>query len=523
VVAAATMVPIAGFVLHAAWGLRTFLRSPKYRAMGSRPLMQTPLPLLLRVLYLLAAAFTFLGDLAVLLGVWARAPVWILQEDPVRPVDIWSHLDTEGRLCMIEAKYSPVNYVAVKFCTYLFFFIKQRTVRQMEPKMGRLEKLVLQNTFSMIALMGIAGWLIQANSSPLDGTCVLDVPVYLLVFMLAADCVLSSLYLYLFLQPLRETIALNARRTRSMTAATGPSTAGAKGAVVTSTTVIVVAPSSVRVAPAPTSLPASAGAAPSASSDPHHLSIDQQPISGHSNPRDLSPHPSSASSPTAAAYSGGGGSGGAGSHAFTQAFEHGVASAAAVQASLALERVMRRNALACACAIASGTFNLVWFVLGMTTDQPHVRKLVNPFACIDTVVIMATLCWVLHGKGAKKEDAATAATGTAAAGAAQQQHGVVTASNTSTEHSAQPSAHHQPPHSPPQCYATQRHADGAAGKDPSRPAGAGAGGDGGAAVTNIIGGGGATAASSANDHDADAVVRIRGDDALLHTPDEEAS
>lgn len=90
----------------------------------------------------------------------------------------------------------------MKAICYLFLFIKQRTVRTMQPKLHWLEKIALQNTLSIAALLPCAAWLIQGDQSPLDSTCVMAVEPWLTLILLGADVALSLIYLYLFIQPL---------------------------------------------------------------------------------------------------------------------------------------------------------------------------------------------------------------------------------------------------------------------------------------------------------------------------------
>jgi hypothetical protein len=150
----------------------------------------------------------------------------------------------------------------------------------------------------------------------------------------AGDVVLSSTYLFLFVQPLRETMKLNENQQRSWMTASG-------------VTVIVLSPkankhASARVAPA-------------------SLYAPEGDASGPSSPVASSPtadDSSSAATPSAAA------------------------SSAARSKSLALEVVMRRNALAVAAAICSCVCHFTFSSTAMVIDEPHMRKLTMPVAFI---------------------------------------------------------------------------------------------------------------------------------------------
>ena len=153
----------------------------------------------------------------------------------------------------------------------------------------------------------------------------------------AGDVVLSSTYLFLFVQPLRETMKLNENQQRSWMADSG-------------VTVIVLSPkankhASARVAPASLYAPEGDASAPSSP-------VVSSPTVDGSGP--------SAATPSAATAS----------------------SSAARSKSLALEVVMRRNALAVAAAICSCVCHFTFSSTAMVIDQPHMRKLTMPVAFI---------------------------------------------------------------------------------------------------------------------------------------------
>lgn len=89
-----------------------------------------------------------------------------------------------------------------------FFFIKQRTVRPMSSP-SRLEKFTLLLTLSVIPFAVFLAIVTQVEQNKLDGTGVVYIPIYTIVFMTLSDATISSLFLWLFIAPLRETIRNN--------------------------------------------------------------------------------------------------------------------------------------------------------------------------------------------------------------------------------------------------------------------------------------------------------------------------
>lgn len=76
-------------------------------------------------------------------------------------------------------------------------------------KPSRLEKMVLLATLGVVPFAGITAVVAEGEQNGLDGTCQLNLAAYLLGTMAGVDITLSLLYLHLFIQPLRETIAAN--------------------------------------------------------------------------------------------------------------------------------------------------------------------------------------------------------------------------------------------------------------------------------------------------------------------------
>lgn len=168
----------------------------------------------------------------------------------------------------------------------------------------------------------------------------IQIPFFLT--MASADSVLSAAYLFLFVQPLRETNRLNANRQRGMTA-------------INSNTVTVT------VVHSPTANKhASARVAPASLYAPDAGATGQELSKAVASVRS----PTAATSPTAA--------GGAPSSSI----------ASAHTMSVALEAVMRRNTKSAAVAILSGICHFAFSTTAMITNEPHMRKLTMPVALV---------------------------------------------------------------------------------------------------------------------------------------------
>lgn len=131
------------------------------------------------------------------------------EADPFKTPPSHSDLTEAGRWCMIGAKLSPSSYLATKAFTYLFFLLKARTVLTSQKGMGALQRIILGFICAMLFSAALAVWLVGANRSQLDSTCIFVVPAWSVILMAFADAILSAVTLYLFLQPLRETIRAN--------------------------------------------------------------------------------------------------------------------------------------------------------------------------------------------------------------------------------------------------------------------------------------------------------------------------
>jgi hypothetical protein len=186
-------------------------------------------PMWLRCCFLLAAVFAMCCLTCV------AALQWLPVEEGINIDALHRTLITEfdaySRWCSILIKFTVGTFAMTKLFAYLFFFIKQRTVRPFAAVMSRLEKLVLLMSGGLIPFGIMAVILAQGDQNGLDSTCQLYLPIELLIVMLLADSTLSFLYLYLFVQPLRETMRANgeARRMKEEKAG-GKATTIASGA-----------------------------------------------------------------------------------------------------------------------------------------------------------------------------------------------------------------------------------------------------------------------------------------------------
>lgn len=127
----------------------------------------------------------------------------------------------EGQLCMAAAKLGPSSYAVTKTFSYLFFFLKSRTVRPTE-RMGWVYKIVLFLTLQLFVFAASAVWLVNGDVNALDNVCAFHIPLWMILMMASADFVFEAIYLALFVHPLYETIRANrALRIRSGAAANG--------------------------------------------------------------------------------------------------------------------------------------------------------------------------------------------------------------------------------------------------------------------------------------------------------------
>lgn len=233
----------------------------------------------------------------------------------------------------------------------------------MQPNMNWLEKMVLQNTVGILLALVVPLWLVQGDRSALDGTCVLNVPVPITSALFVSDLLLSAAYLYLFIQPLRETMHANeARRHRA-----GAGAAVTPAGIVRNTTVHLHVVSPIAhartlkpdtLAPTPTPAASAALLAAGTATVPPSPSLNPSPVSV----------PTSPAGPAAAAVGP------------STTLSINTTAAARHLDSIKLEAVMRRNTRAAVVAVAFSSSSMLFCMLAMIFDDPYMRKLVSPIA-----------------------------------------------------------------------------------------------------------------------------------------------
>jgi len=358
-----------------------------------------------------------------------------VRTDAIHPS--YAGLDSADRYCIFIGKYGPTNYVFVKLFSYLFFFVKQRTVRPMQTKMGLLEKLVLVQTTSMLGFAAVLLWILQGDYSPLDHTCVPFIPVWMIILMCIADASLSTLYLYLFISPLRDTIQRNRaylNRTKSRSnnnnhnnnnqqqqlpgdkAAGGTAKVADGGAVTTSSQIkeqsfraggsmagenYIEGDAEVDCETMP-DVEAGTGMAGGTNvgvgagsmvplSPKHQLAKNRGSAEEHKSSGNLNTHPNSTATGTATAT----GTGAGASNPPTRSNTHKKSSNGP---SSALEQLMRRNTYGCICSVCSAVLSLSIMLIAHVTDDPYLRKLTVLFANVDIVVTISAIQHVIMNK-----------------------------------------------------------------------------------------------------------------------------
>lgn len=190
---------------------------------GKAKAKATDYPMLLRLMQVLSNAS------ACSLGAFALAQLLFVsdatKQNAFEPPSSMNTLTAAEKFCAGASKAGTGFYGLCKIFSYLFFFIKQRIVKPMS-KPSRLEKFVFFLTCNIVVFITICMVLTQGDSNALDHTCQSFLPIYLLIIMALADASLSLLYLYLFIQPLRETIRQNQATKRGNSAAAAASGAG---------------------------------------------------------------------------------------------------------------------------------------------------------------------------------------------------------------------------------------------------------------------------------------------------------
>jgi len=171
---------------------------------------------------LLRAAMVACAASAVICSAWTSVAPWLrMRED----ADASAALDSAaGRVCVVAAKLGPPLYACTKGFSYIFFFLKARTARPQVP-LRWFERAVLLLTLQVFPFTLLAMWLSDGARSSLDGGCQFELPLWMVLCLACADAVLSLLYLYLFLEPLRTTSRANRRRTLLSPTQSSPATA----------------------------------------------------------------------------------------------------------------------------------------------------------------------------------------------------------------------------------------------------------------------------------------------------------
>jgi hypothetical protein len=298
-------------------------------------------------------------------------------------------LSTIGGMCFACAKMGPVGYMSTKAWSYLFFFLKSRTVRPLE-KMNKLEKVVLGVTISLFGAAGGGIWLMTLRRSLLDGGCVFLCPIWIVCLVLGADVGLSTLYLIMFVAPLRATIKANrALRSNSIT---GAASNAASRQQQQQHRPLVVTVQAVQVAPV--------GAEAQAAASPAE---------------------------------GGNASAGATS-----------APAASLQPreqhdrGQALESVMRKNFSSYIIAVGSSTVSLSLIAAAHVSLEEHLLRSMWLIGLVDLTITFASILHLMNQEPASSSSASTAAVGTAAVAAGTEAAGVANATaNKASQSSAE--------------------------------------------------------------------------------------
>ena len=189
---------------------------------------RTKYPALLRATFLATVAAAFgMGPMA------TSYSAWLYVDDRVR-LDPFTQTSEQqysvaSQFCEVACKAGTALYITSKLSSYLFLFLKQRTVRPMNEPVWQ-EKVIFLMTLGIIPFAVLDMLITQGEVNALDGTCQLYAPIWMLSVMAGADVTLSLGYLYLFISPLRETVRNNqhARSRAEAHALTATATSGGK-------------------------------------------------------------------------------------------------------------------------------------------------------------------------------------------------------------------------------------------------------------------------------------------------------
>lgn len=124
--------------------------------------------------------------------------------------------DSTTTFCDTTFRISAWSYCWAKAALYLVLFTKSRLVRPLEQKFSIMEWLALAGSIAVFPFGVISGALTGGEVDPLEtvfpNACVGIVPIELSGALLPADFTLSLIYLYLFVQPVRQLTAAVSRR-----------------------------------------------------------------------------------------------------------------------------------------------------------------------------------------------------------------------------------------------------------------------------------------------------------------------
>jgi hypothetical protein len=219
-IGAVVAIPACINLACSAWTLHDYLRhNPSHVRSSSAG--RTKYPLLLRSMFVL----TNIG--ACLMSLIAVAQPWLYVDDGIR-IEAFQQTSVqeyslESRWCTALTKTGTSLYGMTKLFSYLFFFIKQRTVRPMNPPSWQ-ERIIFSMTLGIFVFSAFVLVIAEGDANSLDNTCQLYLPIWIQILMLVADVILSFGFLYLFIQPLRVTIRNN-QQVRSTAETQPPATA----------------------------------------------------------------------------------------------------------------------------------------------------------------------------------------------------------------------------------------------------------------------------------------------------------
>jgi hypothetical protein len=224
-------IPVLLNLSYAAKMLHNYRKQAEYRITSTTAPVTKPgggqrtkFPLLLRAMFLGTAIFSTTCTM-----VCIYIP-WLYVDDGIR-IDPFAQTSVQmytlaSQFCTTGMKLGTSSYVMSKLFSYMFFFIKQRTVRPMSHPIWQ-EKIIFLMTLGILAFSCLCAIVAEGDVNRLDQTCQLYMPIWILGTMAGADVTISFGYLYLFIQPLRETIRNNqrARKTVDSHAVISPTTA----------------------------------------------------------------------------------------------------------------------------------------------------------------------------------------------------------------------------------------------------------------------------------------------------------